>query len=90
VTGGELPLTPSWEQLLTGAHPSLRRGSPTGWRGLARHGRGDGCAGDEPLGPGDLGPCPEGVMGWGEAIVWTVLAASVAAALTSRLGGLLP
>jgi hypothetical protein len=89
VTGGDSAL-PSWEELLTGAHPSFRGASTTGeWRGLARHGRGDGYADDE-LDPADLGPCPwNDDMGWGEAVVWTVVAAGVAAALASRFGGVL-
>ena len=91
MTGGESALPPSWEQLLTGAHPSFRGASAAGgWRGMARHGRGDSCADDELLDAADLGPCPgDDDMGWGEAVVWTVLAAGVAAALTSRLGGIL-
>ena len=91
MTGGDFPLTPSWEQLLTGADPSFRGASPLGgWRGLARHGRGDGCSDDELLDPADIGLCTEDdEMGWREAVVWTLLAAGVAAALTSRLGGIL-
>jgi hypothetical protein len=92
VTGGESASPPSWEELLTGAHPSFRSASAAGaWRGLARHERGDWSADAEPLDPADLAPCPENDdMGWGEAVAWTVVAAGVAAALTSRLGGILP
>jgi hypothetical protein len=90
VTGGESAL-PSWEELLTGAHPSFRGASTGGeWRGLARHGRGDGSAADGWLDPADLAPCPGADdMGWGEAAVWTVVAAGAAAALASRFGGIL-
>ena len=90
MTGGESAVPPSWEQLLTGTHPSFRGASPVGeWRGLARHGRGDSCD-DWLLDAFDLGPCPgDDDMGWGEAVTWTVVAAGVAAALTSRLGGIL-
>jgi hypothetical protein len=96
VTGGEPALPPSWEQLLTGAHPSFAAASASagdGGRGLARHGR-DGwrAAGDvlDALEPGDPSHCRENDgMGWGEAAMWTVVAAGVASVLTSRLGGLL-
>ena len=91
MTGGESALPPSWEELLTGVHPSFRNASATdGWRGLARHGRGDWCPDDALLDLADLGQCPgDDDMGWGEAVVWTVLAAGVAAALTYRLGSIL-
>jgi hypothetical protein len=88
-------LPPSWEQLLTGAHPSFHAASAPagGSRGLARHGR-DGWRADgellEALEPMDPGHCSEDDgMGWGEAVMWTVVAAGVAGVLTSRLSGLL-
>jgi hypothetical protein len=94
VTGGDAAPLPSWEQLLTGAHPSFRgEASAGGWRGLARHGR-DGWYGEPGL-PDRLaardqgGRAEDDAMGWGEAALWTAGAAAVASVLASRVGSLL-
>jgi hypothetical protein len=91
VTGGEGALPPSWEQLVTGGHPSFRGASAAaGCRGPARHGR-DGWRVDGGLVDAvDVagGPANDG-MGWGEAVVWTVVAAGAATMVASRLGGFL-
>ena len=89
---GEAGLTPSWEQLVTGAHPSFRPAASVaaGGRGLARHGRGD-WRPDEDL-PDAVDPAvlaEDDDMGWGEAVVWTIALAAVAVMLATRAGGLL-
>jgi hypothetical protein len=91
VTDGSAPFPPSWEQLVTGAHPSFRGLSAgSGGRGPARHGRDGWRADDDLLDPLDLGPCPENDgMGWTEAVSWTVVAGAVATVLACRLGDIL-
>ena len=82
VKNGEAQLPPSWEQLLTGTHPSFRPPSPAqrGGRGPARHGRGRWRAdGESPEGSDNRGPWPENDgMAWGDAVLWTVVAAGAA------------
>ncbi len=76
---------PSWEQLLTGAHPSFSSLSVRTGRTLApRHGRDDGF--DELL--DQLTPLPDPAMGWGEAATWTLVAGGVALLVAPRLGEL--
>ena len=91
---GEARLPPSWEQLLTGTHPSFRPAvsAQRGGRGPARHGRGRWRAGDEsPAGSDYRGSWPENDgMAWGDAVLWTVGAAGAAMLIASRAGGLLP
>lgn len=90
---GEAQLPPSWEQLLTGTHPSFC--SPVsvqrGGRGPARHGRGRWRADDESQPCANRGRWPENDgMAWGDAVLWTVAAAGAAMLVASRAGGLLP
>ena len=91
---GEAQLPPSWEQLLTGTHPSFRPpvSAPRGGRGPARHGRGRWRADVESRDPFDnRGPWPENDgLAWGDAVLWTVVAAGAAMLVASRAGGLLP
>jgi hypothetical protein len=93
VTDGEAALPPSWEQLLTGTHPSFRVAASVqgGGRGPARHGRGGWRGDDDLLEPlDDPGPWLEDdAMAWADAVLWTVVAAGVALLLASRVGGLL-
>jgi hypothetical protein len=80
---------PSWEELLTGAHPAFQATGRAG-RGLApRHGRA-GSGDDRTPGTGlpDLPPVQDDAMGWADAAAWTTVAAAVAALLTARLGEL--
>ena len=82
---------PSWEQLLTGAHPSFRgMSAASSGRGLARHGRDGWRADDELVDPVDLRCWAEDEgMGWTEAVSWTVVAGAAALVLASGLGELL-
>ncbi len=76
---------PSWEQLLTGAHPSFTTLSVRPGRMLApRHGRDD--ALDDFL--DRLVPPTDRAMGWGEAATWTLVAGGVALLVAPRLGEL--
>ena len=80
---------PSWEQLLTGAHPSFRMPGRSGRAVVPRHGRdgwGEDWGSDDAL---DLGPLPDDdSMGWADAAAWTAVAAGLAVLLVSRLGEL--
>ena len=81
---------PSWEDLLTGAHPAFQ-GTARAGRGLApRHGRAGGGE-DRYSGTAleDLPPVPDDdAMGWADAAAWTAVAAALAGLLTARLGEL--
>ena len=91
---GEAQLPPSWEQLLTGTHPSFRPPSPHSAAGVDPPGTGAaaGAPDDESPDPSDnRGSWPENDgMAWGDAVLWTVVAAGAAMLIASRAGGLLP
>ena len=92
MTDGEAAMQPSWEQLLTGTHPSFRAPVKVqgGGRGPARHGRGGWRAEGALLDRLDGGPPAEDdAMGWGDAMLWTTAAGGVALLLASRMGALL-
>jgi len=93
VTNGDAARPPSWEQLLTGTHPSFRAHASLqgGGRGPARHGRDGWRADDAPLDPlDDPGPwVDDDDMPWADAVLWTVVAGGVALLLASRMGVLL-
>jgi hypothetical protein len=81
---------PSWEQLLTGAHPSFRVAGRGGRAVVPRHGRDSWGDDGEFLETLDLGPLPDDGMGWGDAAAWTAVVAGLALLLVSRLGELVP
>ncbi len=80
---------PSWEQLITGAHPAFHLAG-RGSRPLApRHGRSGWRDDEERFDPMDLGPLPEDDgMGWGDAAAWSVAAGGLTVLIAARIGEL--